>query len=146
MATEAYKLLQEFSERLTYKPNHYFGVDKIDEQRARIFLGCKFLPDSTGKHTTVGITIHDSVDLNGIRTKSDVLQAYVALVAKFELHEAAEFLRVDGNIVFLPHRPGAEQGGFTWLDFINLGGRYLRAVKKEIDHVSEQASPADNKF
>ncbi len=145
MATEGYKLLQEFSERLTYKPNHYFGVEKIDEQKARIFLGCKCLPDSTGKHDIVGITIHDLVDLNGIRTKSDVLHAFVALVAKFELHEAAEFLRVDGNIVFLPHRPGAEQGGFTWLDFINLGGRYLRALKKEIDQRSEQYPPKNGK-
>src|SRR5690554_4723687 len=122
----SFNILNDLASRLTYKPNYHFFVKPINRGFAQICLRCLVLPDSSGSGYA-GLTIRNTIELKKIQTHTDGLAAFANLVADFELHEATEFLRLDGTQVFLPHDWGDEMGGITWDDFSHLTGRFLRA-------------------
>jgi len=126
------ELLRALAGRLSYKPGHVFGAEPCDAGHAMVSLGCRFLPDADGTQAAVGITVFERVELRTVETHADAMCAFARVVAKFELHESAEFFRVDGRSVFLPHRPGAERGGFSWEQFVGLGGQHLRALEERL--------------
>lgn len=127
MATTGLDLLKAMAARLRYKLGCRFGVDTASGDRALIWLGAPSLPDVDGAGR-IGLRIYHAVQPAAVHTAADALQAFAVLVSKFELHEAAEFLSVDGRQVFLPHRAGAEHGGFEWPDFQALSGRWMQPV------------------
>jgi hypothetical protein len=126
---KGYLLLNEMVQRLSYKPGYTFSVRRVENDRAMVSLTCPSLPNSREGDNTVGLTINNVIKLATIVTPSDALQAFASVIARFELHEAAEFFQCDGRTVFLPHARGDDFGNFMWPDFINLGGKYLRAVQ-----------------
>ncbi|MGB7057312.1 MAG: hypothetical protein WBD58_06375 [Geitlerinemataceae cyanobacterium] len=128
-----FNLLSELATRLSYKPGYKFFVRKIDTKEALISLRCPSLPDSRQEMDEVGLTINSTVDLSKIITLSDGLNAFAKLVASLELHEAAEWFKLDDRQVFLPHGWGDDFGGFTWNDFMNLNGKFLTALKNFIE-------------
>lgn len=140
-------LLSSLASRLGYKPGHVFGVKAADAEHAMISLGSRSLPDAAQVHPAVAITVFERVALKTIETPADALRAFALLVAKFELHEAAEFFRVDGRSVFLPHRAGAERGEFGWEQFTGLAGVHLRALAEHLagppppDSAAQRAAP-----
>ncbi len=128
-----FNFLSEFATRLSYKPGSQLFVRKIDTKEALISLRFPSLPDSRLEMDEVGLTINSTVDLSKIITLSDGLNAFAKLVASLELHEAAEWFKLDDRQVFLPHGWGDDFGGFTWNDFMNLNGKFLTALKNFIE-------------
>lgn len=124
-----FQLLIALADRLSYKPGYNFLVERIDTETARVSLRCKELPDSQPDEEVVGLTVNNTVQLSDVVIPGDALQAFARVVADFEIHEAAEFFKFDGHQIFLPHGWDLESGGFTWNDFINLNGKFLRALK-----------------
>lgn len=135
MANPALDLLTQLAARLRYKPAHRFVVIPLDTHHARIGLGCTSLPDACGQEEAVSITVYEQVRLVTIQTNADALLVFARLVASYEVHEAAEFFQLDGQSVFLPHRAGAEHGGFNWDDFQRLSGVHLRGLHGWLDSV-----------
>jgi len=131
--THSLGMIQSLLRRLSYKPGCQFEVDLSEHDCARLSLTRRGLPSAAHDGAEFNLTIFESVQLSDIRTPADALQAVARLVARFELHEAAEFLQLDGHSVFLPHRPGAEFDGLSWSDFSNLSGRYLRALSEQLE-------------
>ena len=130
---EGLELLNKIASRLTYKPNHYFLVRPIDGDKERVLvsLRCPTLPNSQGDDEA-GLTINNTVKLSKIITPMDALAAFANVVADFELHEASEFFKLDNRQIFLPHGWGDDTGGISWTDFINLNGKFLRALRRFI--------------
>lgn len=125
------ELLKEMAGRLSYKPNHFFLVNRMDDETVLVSLRCPTLPNSMGKGVA-GLTINNTVKLANIITPMDALEAFANVVADFELHEAAEFLRLDDRQIFLPHGWGDDTGGITWGDFVSLRGKFLRSLREFI--------------
>ena len=136
-------LLLSLARRLSYKPGHRFGVTERSSERALVWLGCEQLPNAEAGGRPLGIRVYHEVLLQEVLRPSDALTAFTAVVAKFELHEAAEFLRIDGATVFLPHRAGAERGDITWSDFTGLSGRWLRALDEGLSVPREAPASRD---
>ncbi|TAG87085.1 MAG: hypothetical protein EAZ09_09010 [Oscillatoriales cyanobacterium] len=130
---ENFMLLGELAKRLSYKPGYSFLIRRIDNEKALISLRCPSLPHSQEQGEEVGLTINNTVKLSAIVTPSDGLHAFANLVASLELHESAEWFKIDDRQVFLPHGWGDEFGGFKWEDFMNLSGKFLSALKKFIE-------------
>lgn len=126
---ENYRLLEELLERLSYKPDYTFALKRLDSDVVTVSLTSMSLPNSYEGDRIVGLTMYNTINLKRIETPADALQAFATVIARFELHEAAEQFKCDGRSVFLPHARGDSFGDFTWADFTNLGGLYLRAVK-----------------
>lgn len=132
---ENYHYLESLLGRITYKPGFNFLLRRIDEQAALLSLQCKTLPNAVKPGEVSGLTINNTILLADIVTPSHALQAFAKVVADLELHEAAEFFQLDGERIFLPHGwdDGTDEiGGFAWSDFINLSGKFLRALKHYI--------------
>lgn len=130
---ENFLILSELAKRISYKPGYTFSIRRIDNEKAFISLRCPSLPNSQEKGEEAGLTINNTVKLSAIITSSDALHAFANLVASFELHEAAEWFKLDDHQVFLPHGWGDEFGGFKWEDFMNINGKFLNALKQIID-------------
>lgn len=126
-----FEILENLSSRLTYKPHYSFFVVPIDNRFAQLCLRCLVLPDSSGSGYA-GLTIRNTIDLDRIQTLNDGLVSFAKLVADFELHEATEFLKLDDEQIFLPHDWGDEMGGMQWTHFIDMSGRFLKALKNFI--------------
>lgn len=127
--------LRQVAQRLTYKPGYTFLVRSVDRETALISLRCPSLPNALQPDTVVGLTVNNTVRLSTIISPLDALHAFARVIADFELHEAAEFLKLDGQRIFLPHgwsNDSNEAAGFTWSDFTNLSGRFLRALREFI--------------
>lgn len=124
-----YRLLSELMERLSYKPGYEFALERIKSDVVHVSLTCLTLPNSYEPTATTGLTIVNGINLRTIATPADALQAFATVVARFELHEAAEFFKCDGSTVFDAHARGDSFGEFVWSDFTGLGGLYLRALK-----------------
>ncbi|WP_420642436.1 hypothetical protein [Candidatus Leptofilum sp.] len=129
---ENYHYLESLLERITYKPDFYFLLRRIDDRTALLSLQCKTLPNAVEPGKVAGLTINNTILLAEIKTPSHALQAFAKVVADLELHEAAEFFQLDRERIFLPHGwdDGTDEiGGFAWSDFTNLSGKFLRALK-----------------
>jgi len=126
---ENFLLLTEPGKRLSYKPGYTFFTRRIDDEKALISVRCPSLPHSQLEGEEVGLTINSTVKLSVIVTPSDALHAFTNLVASLELHEAAEWFKIDNRQIFLAHGWGDDFGGFKWEDFMNLNGKYLSALK-----------------
>jgi len=124
-----FMLLDQIAKRLSYKPGYTFLTRQVDNEKALISLRCPSLPHSQQKEEEVGLTINSTVKLSAIITPSDALHAFANLVASLELHESAEWFKIDERQIFLPHGWGDEFGGFKWDDFMNLNGKFLTALK-----------------
>jgi hypothetical protein len=133
---ENFILLGEIAKRLSYKPGYTFSIRRIDDEKALISLRCPSLPHSVEEGEEVGLTINNTVKLSAIVTPSDALHAFTNLVASLELHEAAEWFKIDDRQVFLAHGWGDDFGGFKWEDFMNLNGKYLSALKSFMEQDS----------
>ena len=133
----AYSLLAELMERISYKPGYEFALDRVKADVARVSLTCNTLPNSYEPAATVGLTIMNGVSLRTIATSADALQAFAAVVARFELHEAAEWFKCDWRTIFDAHARGDSFGEFLWPDFTSLGGLYLRALRDALDKQDE---------
>jgi hypothetical protein len=127
-----YELLSELVQRISYKPGYQFAVCRVDDDFVKISLTCPALPDAHLGNETVGLTISNVIRLETILVSSDALQAFASVIARYELHEAAEFFQLDGTTVFLPHRCGDKFGDFRWQDFVNLGGKHLRSLNSQL--------------
>ena len=125
---ESFAILCDLSKRLSYKPGYSFLVSRVDDESALVSLRCPSLPHSQQEGEDVGLTINTTVKLSTIVTPSDGLFAFANVVANLELHESAEWFKVDDRQVFLPHGWGDEFGGFKWDDFMNLSGKFLSAL------------------
>lgn len=133
---ENLSILVNMAKKLTYKPGHTFIVRQLDEGTALISLKCPDLSDASlkGSETSdnIGLTVNNTIKLETIHSPLDAIQVFTQVIADFELHEAAEFLKYNGHRVFLPHgwdSKSNEAGKFGWNDFIHLNGRFLRALK-----------------
>lgn len=133
---ENFLLLGKLAKRLSYKPGYSFSTRRIDNEKALISLRCPSLPHSQQEGEEVGLTINSTVKLSEIITPSDGLHAFATLVASLELHEAAEWFKIDERQVFLPHGWGDDFGGFKWEDFMNLNGKFLTALKNFMEQSS----------
>jgi hypothetical protein len=130
---QSYEILSNLAQRISYKPGYRFDVCRIDNNLAKISLTYTKLPNA--QHLgdeIVGVTISNVIRIEMIMTASDALQAFASVIARYELHEAAEFFKLDGDTVFLPHRCGDMFGDFRWQDFVNLGGKHLRALNNQL--------------
>jgi len=125
----AYRLLTDLLERISYKPGYEFALERVKTDAVHVSLTCLSLPNSYEPAETTGLTIINGINLRTIATPADALQAFATVVARFELHEAAEWFKCDGRSVFDPHARGDSFGEFLWSDFTSLGGLYLRALK-----------------
>ena len=136
---DQFAMLSDLMARLSYKPGYEFKLRRETDDRVTLSLSCLELPDAESGEKSVGLTISNTVPLSTIGSPLDAMHAFAAVVARFELHEAAEFFKLDAQTLFLPHgwaedTSGMMHGNFNWLDFMNLGGRYLRALKTSILH------------
>lgn len=131
-------LLNKLATRLSYKPGYNFLVRQVNEETVLVSLRCPSLADSRQANDEVGLTINNTVKLSQIATLSDALQAFAQVVASLELHEAAEWFKVDNRQVFLPHGWGDDFGGFSWTDFSNLNGKFLSALKDFLETESKK--------
>ena len=133
-------LLSELAKRLSYKPGHTFLIGQVDREQETVLLSlrCPSLADSGQEHDEVGLTINKTFKLSKITTLSDALQAFAEVISSFELHEAAEWFKLDGRQVFLPHGWGDDFGGLEWTDFTNLNGKFLRALKDCLEKESQK--------
>jgi hypothetical protein len=129
-----YELLNEIAQRISYKPGYQFAVCLVDDNFVKVSLTCPALPDAHLGNKPVGLTISNVIRLETIMAASDALQAFASIIARYELHEAAEFFQLDGATVFLPHRCGDNFGDFRWQDFVNLGGKHLRSLNSQLKH------------
>lgn len=137
-----FMLLTKMAEKLSYKPGHSFLVKRIDDQTAEVSLRCPSLPNANKPEEMtseiVGLTINNTVILSTIISPIDALHAFTNVIVDFELHEAAENFKYNGRRVFLPHgwdNKSNEGGRFTWTDFGNLSGKFLRALKQFIGEI-----------
>jgi hypothetical protein len=133
----AYSLLAVVMERISYKPGYAFALERIKTDAARVSLTCLTLPDSYDPTATTALTIMNGINLRTIATSADALQAFATVIARYELHEAAEWFKCDGRTVFDAHARGDSFGEFVWPDFTSLGGLYLRALKDALDSKGE---------
>ncbi|MGH3217233.1 MAG: hypothetical protein ACRDPY_00645 [Streptosporangiaceae bacterium] len=133
----AYSLLVELMDRISYKPGYEFALERVKGDVARVSLTCNTLPNSYEPTATIGLTIMNGINLRTIATAADALQAFAAVVARFELHETAEFFKCDGRTIFDAHARGDSFGEFLWSDFASLGGLYLRALKDALEKQDE---------
>lgn len=133
----AYSLLIELMERISYKPGYQFALKRVKTDVACVSLTCPTLPNSYEPTATIGLTIMNGINLRTIATPADALQAFAAVVARFELHETAEFFKCDGRTIFDAHARGDSFGEFLWSDFTSLGGLYLRALKDALNKKSD---------
>ncbi len=129
-------LLTELVKRLSYKPGYSFLIRQIDQDTVLLSLRCPSLPDSRQENDEVGLTINNTVKLSKITTLADALQAFAEVIVSLELHEAAEWFKIDDSQVFLPHGWGDDFGGFSWTDFKNLNGKYLTVLKDFLEKQS----------
>ncbi|HEX3961604.1 MAG TPA: hypothetical protein VHZ03_34095 [Trebonia sp.] len=129
----AYSLLAELMERISYKPGYEFALERLKTDAARVSLTCLTLPNSYDPAATTGLTIMNGINLRTIATSADALQAFATVVARYELHETAEWFKCDRRTVFDAHARGDSFGEFLWSDFTSLGGLYLRALKDALD-------------
>ena len=129
----AFSLLAELMERISYKPGYKFELERVKADAVRVSLTCLTLPNSYKPTETTGLTIMNGINLRTIATSADALQAFATVVARFELHEAAEFFKCDNRTVFDAHARGDSFGEFIWSDFTSLGGLYLRVLKDALD-------------
>jgi hypothetical protein len=133
----AYGLLAELMDRISYKPGYEFALERVKSDAARVSLTCLVLPNSHEPTATTGLTIMNGVNLKTIATPADALQAFATVVARFELHESAEWFKCDGRTIYDPHARGDSFGEFLWSDFTGLGGLYLRALKDALAQRNE---------
>lgn len=133
----AYRLLGELVGRLSYKPGYEFGLERVKDDVARVSVTCLALPNSYEPTTTTGLTIMNGINLRTIATLSDALQAFAMVIARFELHESAEWFKCDGRTIYDAHARGDSFGEFLWSDFTGLGGLYLRALKDALTERNE---------
>jgi hypothetical protein len=133
----AFSLLAELMERISYKPGYEFALERVKTEVARVSLTCSTLPNSYEPTASIGLTIMNGINLRAIATPVDALQAFAAVVARFELHETSEFFKCDGRTIFDAHARGDSFGEFLWSDFTSLGGLYLRALKDALDKKGE---------
>ena len=133
----AYSLLAELTERISYKPGYEFALERVKTDVARVSLTCPTLPNSYEPTATTGLTIINGINLRTIATTADALQAFAAVVARYELHETAEWFKCDRRTIFDAHARGDSFGDFIWSDFTSLGGLYLRALKDALDKQDE---------
>ena len=136
MTEEKILMLTNLADRLSYKPGYSFLIRQIDQETVLLSLRCPSLPDSRQENDEVGVTINNTVNLSKITTLSDALQAFAEVIVSWELHEAAEWFKIDGRQVFLPHGWGDDFGGFSWTDFKNLNGKYLTVLKDFLEKQS----------
>jgi len=133
----AYRLLAELLERMTYKPGYEFALERVNADRAHVSLTCLSLPNTYQPEVTTGLTIVHGISLRTIAAPADALRAFAMVVARFELHEAAEFFKFDGRSLFDAHARGDSFGEFLWSDFTNLGGLYLRVLNDALSKKGE---------
>ena len=133
----AYSLLTELMERISYKPGYEFVLERIKDDSARVSLTCNTLPNSYDSTAVIGLAIMNGINLRTIATPVDALQAFAAVVARFELHESAEWFKCDERAIFDAHARGDSFGEFLWADFTSLGGLYLRALKDALNRKEE---------
>jgi hypothetical protein len=124
-------------ERISYKPGYQFALERVKTDVARVSLTYLTLPNSYEPTAQTGLTIMNGINLRTIATTADALQAFATVVARFELHETAEFFKCDGRTVFDAHVRGDSFGEFLWSDFTNLGGLYLKALKDALNKQGE---------
>lgn len=124
-ADRGFGLLTDLAPRLSYKPDYRFAVERVGSELVQISLNYPRHPHAVRESDSFGLTISDTFRLAKILAPSDALQAFATVIARYELHEAAEFFRLDGATVFAPHRCGDAYGDFSWTDFSNLGGKHL---------------------
>jgi len=134
----AYRLLSELLQRVSYKPGYEFALERIKDDAARVSLTCRTLPNSHEPSATTGLTIMNGISLRTIATPADALQAVATVIARFELHESAEWFRCDGRTVYDAHARGDSFGEFVWSDFTGLGGLYLRVLNEALVRHDEQ--------
>jgi hypothetical protein len=129
----SFGLLTDLAPRLSYKPGYRFSVERVGSELVQVSLTYPVHPHAVRESDSFGLTISDTFRLAKILAPSDALQAFATVIARYELHEAAEFFRVDGSTVFAPHRCGDAYGDFSWPDFSNLGGKHLQCLCKQLE-------------
>lgn len=132
---ENYQFLCQLKERLSYKPGYSFLVRRLDASTALVSLRCPSLPDSNNPEDEAGLTINNTVILSKITSPADALHAFANVIADLELHEAAEFFKLDSKRIFMPHgwsEDSDDTNRFRWSDFRNLSGKFLYAIKQFI--------------
>ncbi len=132
-ADRSFGLLTDLAPRLSYKPGYRFSVERVGSDLAQVSLTYAKHPHAVRETDSFGLTISDTFRLGKILAPTDALQAFASVIGRYELHEAAEFFRLDGATVFAPHRCGDAYGDFTWPDFSNLGGKHLRCLCDQLE-------------
>ncbi len=95
--------LRQFLTRITYKPGSSFRVSDsyLDVGAIELILEMR-VPNTHPPHDVVSIRTGRIVDWPPV-SERDFLDLVRAVVHQFELHEADEWLRLDGKIAFNPH-------------------------------------------
>jgi hypothetical protein len=127
-AAKGYDLLATVVDQVSYKPGYSIFLSAGSHDHVLLSVCSPDLPDSRQIGTVIGVTINRTVDVVSIESEVDALREVCAVVAAFELHESAEWLRHGKQRVFAPH-VYEDSGGFEWAHFAAVTGRFVNREK-----------------
>jgi hypothetical protein len=100
--------IRRFLNRVSYKPGWEFSVTSTPFEGERLRIVAPGLPDSYEDGRTIDLGV-DSY-LPWLENTDELARWLFSRVKRIEIHEAMEFFKVDGRIVWDPH---AEQSRGT---------------------------------
>jgi hypothetical protein len=94
------RLIEDFFDRLEYKPNYDFELDWEDDRGWSICVLCHRPDVMTGE---MGVGRGGKAYLTPGITESQLARLLFGILMDYEEHEAREFFKVDGVSIFGPH-------------------------------------------